>query len=82
MATAKATPMNPPDCPAITSAPGPPVGGQLYRYHASANLVLLVGVVGGIIGSCWGFAPGVIGFLAGAFPTLLVTAWAHAVYDV
>ena len=54
----------------------------LYRYHASANLVLCVGVVTGIVTYSMGWLPPWAGFLVGATPTFVLATIAHALRDV
>ena len=53
----------------------------LYRYHASANDVLCVGVVTGIVFYAMGWLPPWGGFLIGAVPTFVLAAIAHTLRD-
>jgi len=54
----------------------------LYRYHASANLVLCVGVMTGIVTYAMGWLSPWVGFLVGATPTFVLATIAHALRDV
>ena len=38
---------------------------DLYRYHADANAVIMVGIATSLVGSFFGWFPALIGFLIG-----------------
>ncbi len=54
---------------------------RIYRYHDSANRVISMGVVTGLVAYCWFSVPPVVGFLAGAVPTFVAFTIHHATYD-
>ncbi len=69
------TASSPLDSGCATAPPG------LYRYHATANLVLCVGVVTGMVSYAMGWLPPWGGFLVGAVPAFILAAIAHTLRD-
>jgi hypothetical protein len=67
------------DAPSESGLCPDPVG--LSRYHASANTVLCVGIVSGVLFGAIGWLPVWGGFLAGTVPAFLVAALAHTLRD-
>jgi hypothetical protein len=63
--------------------PGPSFNfpGPLYRYHEGGTLVLTVGIISGLALYCWGLSSPLVGFLAGAIPTFLLTALYRTAHD-